>query len=378
MKRTLLIPIAAILSGAAVPGPGAEAPGPEAPAESAIEAARARRAAKPPKEGVSWFALPVLFWLPETKLGYGGTGGLHFHLGESARASSIFLVGAYTIEHQGSADLAVDLAFPKGTALAARFRAVHFPDAFYGLGPDSTFAAREPFTRRYAEAVGSVELAVLPNRLRAGLRFDARGEEVRDLQAGGLLDAGTIPGVEGFGALGLGASVTWDTRDRPLFPSRGTFAQAWLLHYPGSIGGHDGFTRASLEGRAFLRLGRDRILGVAAFLEESSGDTPFTLLPKLGSTRFLRGWREGRFRDRVAWAAQGELRLPLAEKIWGTAFGAFGDVAREFSDLRADTLKIAGGIGLRFRLTPEGANIRLDVAGSEAGAEVYVLVLEAF
>lgn len=378
VKRTLLLLLTAILAGAASPGAGGESQGPEAPAESAIEAARVRRSSEPPKEGVSWFALPVLFWLPETKLGYGGTGGLHFHLGESRRASSVFLVGAYTVEGQGSADVAVDLAFPKGTAFAARFRAVHFPDAFYGLGPDSTFAARESFTRRYAEAVGSVELAVLPNRLRGGLRFDVRGEEIRDVQPGGLLDSGALPGVKGFGAVGLGASVTWDTRDRPLFPSRGTFAQAWLLHYPGALGGHDGFTRGAVEGRAFLPLGRERLLGVAAFLEECSEDTPFTLLPRLGSTRFLRGWREGRFRDHVAWAAQGELRLPLVEGIWGAAFGAFGDVAPSFASLRADTLKVAGGLGLRFRLTPEGANIRLDVAGSEAGAEVYVLVLEAF
>jgi len=370
--------LAALLSGAAGPAQGPEAPAPEAPAETAVEAAKARLATEPPEGGTSWFALPVLFWLPETKLGYGGTGGLHFHLGTASRASNVFVVGAYTIEGQGSADLSAELYLPGGMVIGSRFRAVHFPDAFYGLGPDSTFGAREPFTRRFAEAVGSVEFPVVKRALRTGLRFDFRGEEIRDLQTGGLLDSGAIPGVEGFGAAGLGLSVTWDTRDRPLFPSRGSFAQAWFLHYPGSFGVHDGFSRGAIEGRVFLPLGKDRILGAAAFLEHAFGDTPFTLLPKLGSTRFLRGWREGRFRDRVAWAAQGEIRVPLADRIWGAAFGAFGDVASEFTALRADTLKVAGGVGLRFRLTPEGANVRFDVAASEAGAEVYVLVLEAF
>lgn len=376
-RRVLILLLATLLAGAAAPGMGPEAPPPESPGEPAAEAAKARRAAEPASQRISWFALPVLFWLPETKLGYGGTGGLHFHLGAARRASSVFLVGAHTIEGQGSADLATDLYLPGGTVVAARFRAVHFPDAFYGLGPRSTFGAREPFTRRFAEAGGTVEVPVLAG-LRAGVRFDLRGEEVRDLQAGGLLDSGAIPGVAGFRGAGLGASVTWDTRDRPLFPSRGSFAQAWYLAYPRGLGDHEGFSRGAIEGRVFLPLGGDRVLGAAAFLERASGDTPFTLLPKLGSTRFLRGWREGRFRDQVAWAAQCELRLPLVERIWAAAFGAFGDVAPELSALRADTLKVAAGAGLRFRLTPEGANIRFDVAGSEAGAEVYVLVLEAF
>ena len=41
-------------------------------------------------------------------------------------------------------------------------------------------------------------------------------------------------------------------------------------------------------------------------------------------------------------------------------------------------MKLAGGAGLRFRLTDAGANIRLDVAASRLGVELYVLVLEAF
>ncbi len=362
-----------LLSGAPT---GPEAPAPEAPAGSAVEVV--------PREDVrpgtrSWFALPVLFWLPETKLGMGGTGGLHFHLHGAKRASSIFLVGAYTLEHQGSADVAADVYFPRGAVIAARVRAVHFPDSFYGLGPSTSTSDRERFTRRFAEGIFDAEYPIQNAHFRAGPRLDVRGEEIGDVAAGGQLASGTVYGVNGFGAVGLGGAVTWDTRDRPLFPARGTFAQAWVLHYPSGVGGgHGTFTRGAIEGRIFLPLGEGRVLGAAAFLESASPETPFTLLPKLGSTRFLRGWREGRFRDRLAWAAQAELRLPLTERIHGAAFGAFGDVGPNLAALRAESLKVAGGLGARYRLTKEGANIRLDVAMSEAGPEVYVLVLEAF
>jgi outer membrane protein assembly factor BamA len=276
------------------------------------------------------------------------------------------------------ADIAGDVYLRNGTLFAGRVRLVHFPDEFYGIGPTTPDSAKEPYTRRWVAGLFAAELPILPRRLRAGLRLDVRTEEISDLEEGGQLASGTVEGADGFSAVGLGGSVTWDTRDRPLFPRSGSFLQAWYLHYPESIGHHREFSAANVEGRIFLPLGAERVLGAAAFVEQDFGDPPFTMLPKLGSTRFLRGWREGRYRDRLAWAAQSELRVPIWKRITGVAFGAVGDVAADLGALRADTIKVAGGLGLRYRLTPEGANIRLDVAVSKAGPEVYLLVLDAF
>lgn len=354
-----------------------EAPPPEPPASRAAGTA-------PPETGTahaapSWFAIPVPFWLPETKLGLGAAGGFHFHVGHAERPSSVLLVGAYTMEHQSSVDLAADINLPSGIVLAGRARAVHYPDSFYGIGPSSLTEAREPYTRRFAEAVLGGEYPILSHGLRAGVRLDVRGEEISEVQAGGALASGALPGTSGFGAVGLGGSVTWDTRDLPLYPSRGSFVQAWVLGYPDALGGgHATFTRGSVEARKFLPLGRGRVLGLAAFLDQASDSTPFTLLPKLGSVRFLRGWREGRFRDRLAWAAQAELRAPLLNRIHGAVFAAIGDVGKNLGSLRADTLKTAGGVGVRYRLTDAGVNLRLDLAASKGGPEVYLILLEAF
>jgi Omp85 superfamily domain len=377
-RGTLLLALLA-LAGFAPPGPDEAEP--EAPADPVVEAAKSAAPPKKPGE-TSHFALPVLFWLPETRLGFGATGGIHFRLRGAPRTSSIFVVGAYTLNQQGSADVAADVTLKSGALLAGRVRAVHFPDKFYGIGPDSPVSDAEPFTRRFVEAILAAEYPIAKRRfyggLRAGLRLDLRAEEVLDLEPGGQLASGAIEGADGFTAVGVGGSVTWDTRDRPLFPGRGAFVQAWYLQYPEALGRHGQFSRANLEGRIFLPLGKERVLGAAAFLDEAFGDVPFTILPKLGSTRFLRGWREGRFRDKAAWAAQAELRVPLVDRVYGTTFGALGAVAPDAASFRADSIIVAGGVGLRYRLTPEGANIRLDVALSEAGPQVYVLVLEAF
>jgi hypothetical protein len=338
-----------------------------------------REAMERSRRDPEWFALPVLFWLPETRLGFGGAGGLHFAGTGERRSSNVFAVAIYTLNRQGSLDLSAELWTTAGSLLAVRTRGVVFPDRFYGIGPESSEADGEGFTRSYAELGAVGELAVLPGRLRMGPRIDLRTELVDDVESGGILDSGTVTGVGRFTAFGVGLSATWDTRDTPLWATRGTFAQGWFLGYPSTVGGgHELFARLGGEVRGFLPLPGRIVLGGAAYFEEAHGETPFALLPKLGSTRWLRGYREGRFRDRLAWAAQTEVRVPVRGRLAATGFVAAGDVAPSLGEIRWDTIKVAGGGGLRWRLSDGGAHVRADVAAAAEGVEVYVTLLEAF
>jgi hypothetical protein len=349
-------------------------PEPHRPAEPTAKAA----SEEAQQQGSRWFALPVLFYLPETKLGFGATGGFHYHVGAAKHASSLFAAVVYTLEGQGSIDVAGDVQFPGGAVLAARLRASHFPDEFFGIGPQTQESQAESFTRRTIDgyAVYELPVPVLEERLRVGPRLDWRVEEIRDIAPGGQLATGTIEGTSGFKGFGVGASATYDTRDHPFWPLHGTHAEAHYSWFP-PIGSQPGFTHGIIEGRRFLSLGHGRVLGLAAFTEWTGGDPPFTVLPSLGSTRFLRGYRGGRFRDRLAWSGQTELRVPVKGPLSAVAFFAVGDVAPSITDL-SFTIKPAGGVGLRWRLTKEGANIRVDVALGNEGVQYYALVLEAF
>lgn len=360
----------------APPEPSATEPG-DRSVETPVHGTGHVAAAQAEQRGRHWFALPVLFWLPETRLGFGATGGLHVRLDGAPRPSSLFAAAVYTLEGQGSVDVAGDVYLRSGALLSGRVRAIHFPDVFYGIGPHSTEAQREKFTRRSVEAVLTTEIPITTN-LRAGPRLDLRAEEIRDRDPTGALAAGTVTGWNGYSAAGFGASASWDTRDNTFWTTRGSMVQAWYVYAPEMIGRSHGFGRGVFEARHFFPLGGGRALGVDAYAEGAHGDPPFTLLPKLGSTRFLRGIREGRYRDRLDWAAQTEYRTPVRGRLSATAFLATGAVAPRLSELSLRSAIVAGGAGLRFRLTDDGANIRLDVAASRQGVELYVLVLEAF
>ncbi len=363
-------------SSASTAGPS-DAPGAPAAQAGAAQAGAAEAAARR-STGRSWFAFPVLFWLPETKLGIAAAAGVHFHAAKGETESNAFLVAGYTLLNQGTIDLESDVWAKGGALLTGRLRFAYYPDTFYGIGPTTTLAQREDLTRRFAEAIFTGELPVVRG-LRLGPRVHARAEEIVDPTPGGLVATGAVPGADGFNAIGLGLQATWDTRDDPLWTTRGSFLQAWYVNYPSALGRNSGFYRGSAEARFFQPLGRGRVLGFAALLEHADPKTPFSILPKIGSTRYLRGIRDGRFRDQIAWSGQAELRVPFGSRFAGAVFGAFGDVAPSLDEQRADTIKVAGGAGLRYRLTKEGANLRGDVAVStEGGVEFYVLLLEAF
>ncbi len=361
---------------------------PAAPSAGAVETVPAAVTAPPvapvpvpaPEAGRDrWFLIPVLSYLPETGLGGGASTGLHRHVDGAPRPASLFATALYTTGGQGLLDLAVDVARPGGAVLGARARAVSYPDRFYGIGPDTRAAAREKFTRRTFDLVASAELPVRRRaRLRAGPRLELRAEELDDVAAGGALAAEDVTGADGSAGAAAGLGVTWDTREGTFWPRRGSMAQAWYVYAPAALSRTGAYGRGVLELRHFAPLPGGLVLGLHGHGEAVSGDAPFTIYPRLGSTRMLRGIREGRYRDRIGWTVQTELRGPIWRRISGVAFGAVGDVAPRLGAIRLDGAKLAGGLGLRYRLTDEGANIRMDVAASRFGVQFYLLVLEAF
>jgi hypothetical protein len=349
---------------------------PEVPPGESVAEAPPRIPEKGPRRT---FLIPVVAYLPETGFAGGASFGAHLYPDGAPEPTSLFATALYSTEGEGLLDLALDSALPDGVRLAARARALNYPDRFYGFGPDSQDSALEHFTRQMLELVSSAEFPVVavPN-LRIGPRLELRTEQIIDRDPGGELADDAVPGASRSGAIAPGIGATFDTRDHPFWPSQGSFIQAFSTCAPPATSRTGAYGHTSVELRQFLPLPGDRVLGFAGYFEHAWGEVPFTLEPRLGNTRFLRGIREGRYRDKVGWAAQSEFRSPLYWRFSYAAFAAVGDVAPRMEAIRLDHPKLAGGLGLRYRLTEEGANIRLDVAASGFGVLPYLLILEAF
>ena len=207
--------------------------------------------------------------------------------------------------------------------------ASRFPYRDFGTGPSVPRSAEERYATRYAELLVTREWAI-GSALRIGPRLHLRAEDLVDAETGGRIATGILP-FRDYRAAGLGASLTWDDRDELFWPTRGTWVEAWALGYTGHGAGP--FLRGSGAIRRFLPLGGGQVLGLEARLDLAGDDVPFTLLPRLGGPRGLRGYYEGRWRDRWLWSGQAEWRFHLAWRVEGTVFAGVAGVAPSLSRL---------------------------------------------
>ncbi len=181
--------------------------------------------------------------------------------------------------------------------------------------------------------------------------------------------------------LGLGLVATRDTRTSTTFPNRGSFHQLSAIFHAEALGSDFGFGRYLLDLRRYLPLGEREAVALRGVAWATSGTAPFDELPQIGGDQLLRGYFQGRFTDRQLISLQGEYRGPAFWRIGWVAFGAVGQVADRWGDLRLDGFKASVGGGVRFLISPqETLFIRADLGyGVNTGATgFYLNIGEAF
>ncbi len=143
--------------------------------------------------------------------------------------------------------------------------------------------------------------------------------------------------------------------------------------------GDNGFGAYTVDLRRYFPVARTHVVALQALGIATSGEPPFDLYPQLGGESLLRGYFQGRYRDRSLLALQGEYRLPLFWRLGAAGFVGAGQVAPRIGDFGLDRFWVSGGAGLRFLLARrEGLNIRADFAFGEDSSGFYLSIGEAF
>jgi len=320
--------------------------------------------------------LPFLLYSPETKLGGGLVAAGYRRLQPGLPTSSVLGAVTVTSQRQLSLDFFSEIHQPGGGRLDGSLGFQHFPDQFYGVGPGTPDEAEEKYTSRIFHAGLRGQRRVHPG-LQVGPKVTFRWEDVVETEEEGRLASDALIAPEGGRWLGLGAAATHDTRDHVVNPRQGTYLELSTTAFPEALG-TTGYRSAFLDGRRFLPLGTASTVAFRVHLESAGGDVPVLLLPSLGGRERLRGYYEGRVRDRVAGVAQGEVRFPLWWRFGGAAFAEAGQVGPGLRDLASGRTELSMGAGLRFRLGEESAPIRLDFAVGRRGSGLYLTIGEAF
>lgn len=331
-----------------------------------------------------WSAAPVIYYAPETGLAFGVGGIFYFRpSGQHRDSSSISNLGGlflYSTRKQIRTLADVELFFREDDwRLEGQVGYTKFPDRFYGIGNDTELEDEEMYTSIYPWVRGTA-LRRVHGPLLLGASFLVEHNRFTGLADSGLLDLGLVPGVEGGWNWGIGPALVVDTRDNVYAPQRGWYLEARTRFHEPVLGSSQDYVDMELDLRHFADLPGSHVLALQAYTQLLFGDPPFHRMALLGGDEMLRGFFEGRYRERRYAAAQVEWRFPIWWFLRGAVFAAAGDVAHGFSDFRLREFKYAGGVGLRIVLDPEDrVTIRADFGIGRGGVTgFYFQFAEAF
>jgi len=325
---------------------------------------------------------PVVGYAPETLFLFGIAGIHHFQLGRGPSPSRLSLYRfnlVYTQKSQAIAQLDYDINLPGGKVeFNGQLKYALFPDRFYGTGNRTANDSREDFNCRYWRLQLNTQRR-WGSDFYVGLHLEMFTQSIIETENNGLLASGDIPGSQGMDLFGAGFYGKWDSRDNIFTASRGTYVTLALNHFSPLLGSDFTFTQLLLDGRQYVSFGKESVLAFQGMFKTTWGECPFQALPMFGGAYLLRGFYEGRFRDRSMLALQMEYRLPLIGRFGLCGFAGLAQVQANPGAFSLDGFHSAAGVGLRYKFNKrENLNLRLDIGFADESPAFYLTFAEAF
>lgn len=331
-------------------------------------------------KGINWSVLPGPFYTPELKLGLGTAIAGIYRVDPDDRVtqnSSISFTGFvsssgalgfgmknYTFFADDEWRLFIDGAIAK------------IPTGFWGIGYD----AAQGKEQKYIEE--SFRLHPQLMRQVAGNLYAGVGWDFSTLDAK-VDDANPGDNFSQYGAntssLNSGATVliNYDSRDVITQTTRGQFFSSEYSVFDPEVGSDSHFTVLQLQYNYYAPLNDSDVLAFDLWGRFARGDVPWDRLSEAGDDNRMRGYFQGRYRDKDVVSTQLEYRKKLNWRhgyvLWVGA-GALGENPQDLSD---HPLLPTIGAGYRFEVKPD-MNLRLDLGLGKESAGFYFQVAEAF
>lgn len=341
---------------------------------------RSQGVARDSTKNLKLAAFPVIFYTPETELGFGGVAIGTFHLkneSQKTRRSSAQLAIGYTTKNQFL--IYAPFEFYKDNEkwrMLGELRFYKYFYNFYGVGIDSRKEDEETYETFFPRARLSLLREVFDNFL-VGLGYEFDLFTNLKIKEGGILEASNVTGKKDGTISNIGLKAIYDTRDHLFFPKRGFYIQGSLFASSRILGSSFKYFKFELDNRFYQKVGKKQVLAANLFLANSSSQTPFYDLNYLGSKR-TRGFENRRFQDNAELSFAMEYRFPISGRF-GPPFGSTGTVAEDLGATFSSAFKTSEGLGLRYVINKrDGVRIRVDDGMSNEGGNFYFTIKEAF
>ena len=344
----------------------------------------------PVKKKLSLTPFPALFYAPETGFGFGALLVPVYNFGSDSltRSSSGQVLAYYTTKKQSSLQFSYNVYTNREKwAILGETRVEDAPIFYYGTGNQNSDADKGLINYNLIFTQNRI-LKQLKRNVFLGGQFQVNrtgkvGQDpIEETGEPNKILERPVDERDGFTVVGLGPSFLFDSRDVVINAYRGSYVEIGSYFNNKAIGSGFNFNRYSLDLRKFYSLDKDgkHVLAFQGRGVFETGNVPFRELAWFGGHRNMRGFYEGRYRDKNMVLAQAEYRLHFAKRHGVVLFGSAGQVGDKLSNLGFDKNHYGGGLGYRFMLnTKDRINIRVDYAVGTGGTSgLYFAIGEAF
>lgn len=248
-----------------------------------------------------------------------------------------------------------------------------FPSAYWGVGYDNGMYGTAGSYKRLQSQIKVNALFQLKPKFYIGPGFIfnyTRGENFSNIaQLNGENQQ--------YFSTGLSAIVMYDSRDVIYNASKGIYARFEQFVYPTFFGNNRFFAQTELIFDAYHKLWKGATMAYDFYAQFSGGETPWTMLPRLGGSTRMRGYYEGRYRDRQMVEVQAELRQHIYNRHGVVLWVGAGNVFPAFNKFNPAHTLPNWGVGYRWEFKNK-VNVRLDYGFGKGESSFLFSINEAF
>ena len=177
---------------------------------------------------------------------------------------------------------------------------------------------------------------------------------------------------------GVGFTFMFDNRDNLTYPHRGYYVNLTQMFRPRFMGNDYAFSTTELQLNAYQQPWRGAVLAEDLRSTLNFGNPSWGMMAQTGGSNALRGYYEGRYRDKHMIEATVELRQHVWKRNSLTAWIGAGTVFPKFSQMRSRHILPNYGVGYRWEFK-KNVNVRLDYGFGKGGQRGFLFnINEAF
>lgn len=178
--------------------------------------------------------------------------------------------------------------------------------------------------------------------------------------------------------IGAGFTLLYDTRDNLTAPKRGVYLSLQQLFRPRFLGNKYAFSTTDLHTSGYVPLWKGATLAADFRTLLNFGNPSWAMMALLGDSYSMRGYYEGRYRDKHKIETQIELRQHVWRRNGIVLWAGAGTVFPKFSEMRMSHVLPNYGVGYRWEFK-KNVNVRLDYGFGKAGQSSFIFnINEAF